>query len=150
MAVEIISWQNHYERCGCARPEDRNRDLLNTSWTVHLTYKLNGASDWPSGPSNINQTAPSGPVSDNLIIVMILSFRTDRPGQTVQTQIRSSLFRVYTVCHSVCIIWTHYSMVEPHRSNFRVIRTNFLGVRIFRKFRVGSTLSGIASVPSLP
>ena len=53
------------------------------------------------------------------------------PGQTVQTQVR-----VYTVCHSVCIVWTHYSMVEPHSSNFRVITTNILGVRIFRKFTV--------------
>ena len=43
---------------------------------------------------------------------------------------------VYTVFHSVCIVWTHYSIVEPHNSNFRVIRTNFLGVRIFRKFKV--------------
>ena len=61
------------------------------------------------------------------------------PGQSVQTQIRllrSSLIRVYTVCHSVCIVWTHYSMVEPHSSNFRVITTNVLGVRIFRKFMV--------------
>ena len=49
----------------------------------------------------------------------------------------NSLIRVYTVCHSVCISWTCYSMVEPHRSNFRVITTNFLGVRIFRKFTVG-------------
>ena len=69
---------------------------------------------------------------------MILSFRTDMPWQTVQTQIRLFLIRVYTVCHSVCIIWTHYSMVEPHSSNFRVITTNFLGVRIFRKFSVVS------------
>ena len=37
----------------------------------------------------------------------------------------SSLIRVYTVCHSVCIVWTHYSMVEPHSSSFRVITTNF-------------------------
>ena len=51
---------------------------------------------------------------------------------------RSSLIRVYTVCHSVCMVWTHYSMVEPHTcsSNFRVITTKFLGVRIFRKFMV--------------
>ena len=41
-----------------------------------------------------------------------------------------------TVCHSVCIVWTHYSMVESHSSNFRVITTNILGVRIFRKFTV--------------
>ena len=27
-------------------------------------------------------------------------------------------------------------MVDPHSSNFRVITTNFLGVRIFRKFTV--------------
>ena len=66
--------------------------------------------------------------------VLILSFRTGMPGQTVQTQIR--LLRVYTVCHSVCIVWTYYSMVEPHSSNFRVITTNYLGVRIFRNFTV--------------
>ena len=72
--------------------------------------------------------------------VMILSFGTDRSGQTVQNRSdcskRSSLIRVYTVCHSVCFVWTHYSMVEPHSSNFRVITTNFLGVRIFRKITV--------------
>ena len=48
---------------------------------------------------------------------------------------------LYTVCHSVCIIWTHCSMVEPHSSNFRVITANFLGVRIFRKFTVVSRIS---------
>ena len=64
------------------------------------------------------------------LTVMILSFRTDMPGQTVQTQIR--LLRVYTVCHSVCIFWTHYSVVKPHSSNFRVITTIFWGVRIVR------------------
>ena len=60
---------------------------------------------------------------------MILSFQTDMPGQT---QIRL-LLEVYTV-------WTHYSMVEPHSSNFRVITTNFLGVHIFRKFTVDKVL----------
>ena len=78
--------------------------------------------------------------------VMILSFRTDMPGQTVQTQ-RSSLIRVYTVCHSVCIVWTHYSMVKPHSSNFRVITRNFLGVRIFRKFTVPLYLPVLSTEP---
>ena len=32
-------------------------------------------------------------------------------------------------------------MVEPHSSNFRVITTNSLGVRTFRKFTVGRNLS---------
>ena len=51
---------------------------------------------------------------------------------------RSSLIRLYTVCHSVCIVGTHYCVVEPHSSNFRLITTNFLGIRIFRKFMVRS------------
>ena len=58
---------------------------------------------------------------------MVLSFRTDR----------SSLIMVYTVCQSVCIFWTHYSVVEPHCWNFRITTANFweseyLG--IFSKF----------------
>ena len=80
---------------------------------------------------------------------MILCFRTDRSGQIVQPQIRLLLFRIYTVYHSVCIVWTHYSMVEPHSSNFRVITTNFLGVRIFRKITViipGSVGSVLARI----
>ena len=32
-------------------------------------------------------------------------------------------------------------MVEPHSSNFRVITTNFLGVRIFRKLTIVKVLS---------
>ena len=67
------------------------------------------------------------------------------PGQTVQTQIRLLLISAYTVCHSVCIVWTHYSMVEPHSSNFGVITTNILGVRIFRKFTLHVTSSSSAS-----
>ena len=68
-----------------------------------------------------------------LATVMILSFRTDRSGQTVQTQIRLLL---YTVYNSVCIFWMHYSMVKPSCSNFRVITTNFWGVQMFRHFTV--------------
>ena len=90
-------------------------------------YNLPGSTDSPI-PGEI-RTHLVGPREQESII-RILSFRTDMPGQTVQTQIR-----VYTVCHSVCIVWTHFSMVELHSSNFRVI-TNFLGVRIFRKFTV--------------
>ena len=66
--------------------------------------------------------------------VMILSFRTDRSWQTVQAQIRL-LIRVYTVCNSLCIFWTHYSTVKP-LCNFRVISANFWGVLIFRIFTV--------------
>ena len=66
--------------------------------------------------------------------IMILSFRTDRSGQTVQTQIR--LIRVYTICNSGCIFWVHYSLVKPSGWNFRVITANFWGVRINRIFTV--------------
>ena len=74
----------------------------------------------------------------------VLSFRTDRSEQTVQT----SLIRVYTVCHSVCIVWTHCCMVEPHGSNFRVITTNFLGVRIIRKFTVYFSVETLQKIGS--
>ena len=40
------------------------------------------------------------------------------PDQTVP---RSSLISVYTVYHSVCIIWTHYSVVKWYCSNYRII-----------------------------
>ena len=36
-------------------------------------------------------------------------------------------------------------MVEPHSSNFRVITTNFLGVRIFRKFTVDISIKSLCS-----
>ena len=58
---------------------------------------------------------------------MILSFRTDRPGQTVQTW--STLFAIPSASFGLITLW-------PHSSNFWVITTNFLGVRIFRKFTV--------------
>ena len=60
-----------------------------------------------------------------------------RSGQTVYTQI--SLIRIYTVCHSICIILLgNYSMVQPPCSKFRVITANVSGVRIFRIFTVPS------------
>ena len=66
--------------------------------------------------------------------VMILSFRTglgkqcSHPDQTAPDQGQHRLqFRIFG---------THYSMVKPHCSNFRVITANFLGVRIFRIFMV--------------
>ena len=44
--------------------------------------------------------------------------------------------RVCTGCYSVYIFWTHFSMVKPCCSNFRMITANFSGVRIFRRFMV--------------
>ena len=61
---------------------------------------------------------------NHTVTVMFLSFRTDRSGQTVQTQIRL-LIRVYTVCNSLCIFWMHYSKVKPPCSTYRVITANF-------------------------
>ena len=56
--------------------------------------------------------------------VMIQSFWTDwglgkqcRPRSGCSW--RSCLISVYTVCHPVCIFWTHYFMVKPPCSNFK-------------------------------
>ena len=38
---------------------------------------------------------------------------------------RKSLIKVYIVCHSVCIFWTHYSMVKQHCSNSSIITAIF-------------------------
>ena len=103
-----------------------------------LYTKYEYCSSYGSWVLNMNLISSARCWQMHLWTEMILSFRTEKPGQTVQTQIRLllSLIRVYTVCHSVCIVWTHYSMVEPHSSNFTVITTNFWGVRIFRTFTV--------------
>ena len=64
---------------------------------------------------------------------MIPSFRTDRPGQTVQTQIR---LQSDHGLHCLPFCLHHLDYGRATFSNFGVIRTNFLGVRIFRKFTV--------------
>ena len=53
----------------------------------------------------------------------------------------SSLIRVHTVCHVVCIFWMHLSMVKPYCSNFRIITANFPGARTFMVFTVLYLLS---------
>ena len=67
--------------------------------------------------------------------VMILSFRTDRSGQTVQTQIRQSdqgLYFLQFRLHLLdALLYSKASLF-----NFRVTTANFLGVRIFRSFTV--------------
>ena len=72
--------------------------------------------------------------------VMILSFWTDRPGQTVQTQIRL-LLEEQASQGLHCLPFRLHRLDSllygrAHSSNFRVITTLFLGVRIFRKFTV--------------
>ena len=72
---------------------------------------------------------------------MIPSFRTDMPGQTVQTQIRLLLEEQSDQgLHCLPFRLHRFDSLlygrEPHSSNFRVITTNFLGVRILRKFTV--------------
>ena len=71
---------------------------------------------------------------------MVLSFWTDRPGQTVQTQIRLILKEKsdqgHTVCYSMCIFLMHYSMIKLSCLTFWVITPKFSGVQIFRIFTV--------------
>ena len=47
-----------------------------------------------------------------------------------QTAPRSSLIRVYTVCHSICIFWTYYCVVKP-KIHFRRNTVIVSGVPIF-------------------
>ena len=64
--------------------------------------------------------------------IMILSFWTDRSGwANSEDSDQSSLIRVQTVCHSVCIFLIKYFVVKHYYSNFKVITASFWGVRIF-------------------
>ena len=50
-----------------------------------------------------------------------LSIRTDRTDKTVKTlirllSVRSSLSRVFTVCHSICFVYTSYCNENPNCS----------------------------------
>ena len=51
--------------------------------------------------------------------VIVLSFQTDRSGQTVQTQ-RSSLIRVFTICFSICTFRTNFTFERHLYLNFCV------------------------------
>ena len=54
------------------------------------------------------------------------------PDQTGPLLLRSSLIRVYTVCHSVYKFWTYFSMVKLNCSNFRIIKAIFQVSEYFR------------------
>ena len=74
---------------------------------------------------------------------MILSFWTHVWANSVdpdQTARRSSLIRVYAVCHSFCTFWTHLYIIKAPCSNFRMITAIFWGVWIFRIFMVISRM----------
>ena len=47
----------------------------------------------------------------------------------------ATLIKVSADCHSISIIWTHNSMINPQYSNFRMI-TGIFGVSIFYNFTV--------------
>ena len=59
-------------------------------------------------------------------------------ANSVDPDQRSSLIRIYTICHSIYIFWMHYSMVKLLCVNFRTITAIFLGVLIFRIFMISS------------
>ena len=72
---------------------------------------------------------------------MILSFQTDRSGQTVQAQIRLLLMEqsdqgLHCLPFSADLYWTNFSMETPFCLNFRKIAAYILGVLKFRNFRV--------------
>ena len=56
------------------------------------------------------------------------------PDQTAPDQ------GLYTVCNSVCIFWSHYSIVEPQCSNFKIITaplfrvSEYLGILRYKRY----------------
>ena len=72
--------------------------------------------------------------------VKILNIGTCMSEQTVQILIRlllrSSLIRIYTVCHSFYIFWRHYFNVKLNCFILRTTAVAGLGVAIFRVITV--------------
>ena len=54
----------------------------------------------------------------------------------IRLLLRSSLIRLYTVCHSVYIFWRHYCIVKSNCFMSRTTKVVGLGVPIFRVFMV--------------
>ena len=72
--------------------------------------------------------------------VKILNIGTCMSEQTVQILIRlllrSSLIRIYTVCHSFYIFWRHYFIVKLNCFILRTTTVAGLDVPIFRVFTI--------------
>ena len=72
--------------------------------------------------------------------VKILNIGTYMSEQTVSILIRlllrSSLIRIYTVCHSVHIFWRHYCIVKSYCFILKTATVVSQGVQIFRVFTV--------------
>ena len=79
-------------------------------------------------------------LKDKVITVKILNIGTCMSEQTVKILIRlllrSSLIRIYTVCHSFYIFWRHYFIVKLNCFILRTTTVAGLGVPIFRVFTV--------------
>ena len=56
----------------------------------------------------------------------------------IRLLLRSSLIRIYTVCHSFYIFWRHYFIVKLNCCILRITTVAGLGVPIFRVFTVYS------------
>ena len=78
--------------------------------------------------------------SDHRGTVKILNIGTYMSEQTVKILIRlllrSSLIRIYTVCHSFLIFWRHYFNVKLNCFILRTTTVAGLGVPIFRVITV--------------
>ena len=77
---------------------------------------------------------------NTIATVKILNIGTCMSEQRVQILIRlllrSSLIRIYTVCHSFYIFWRHYFIVKLNCFILRITTVAGLGVPIFRVFTV--------------
>ena len=104
-----------------------------------LKGKFLGSQKWKNKSSNAQKKIG---LDENITLpatgtVMILSFQTDMPGQTVQTQIRLLLvWSGSTLFQFPLHLSDALRYVKPPCSNSRLITANFLGVRIFRNFTV--------------
>ena len=68
------------------------------------------------------------------VILLVLTWGGSVMGKQCRPRLnsswKSSLIRVCTVCHSICIHRTHFSVVKSHCWSFRIITAIFSGAAI--------------------
>ena len=80
----------------------------------------------------------------NVVYRPTLSIRTERTDKQWRhwsdCSLRSSLIRVFTVCHSICFICTMILQGKPKLFSFRIFSILFSGVPILRSFHLKKCL----------
>ena len=112
-AHENDPWQCEFIFGGCHTFAQINAFLVCSFKIEYIIFSLRNLDFYKWCIFNSAQCMCTVPV----YTVMILSLWTDTLGQ------RTSVIKIYTICHSVCIFWSQFSIVKPECPHFSRLMT---------------------------